>query len=137
MIITLDIIMVLIDKTFKLYLSNKFFTQTWKLKICWFWLFIIFFQLFLEHISLDVFAPLIIKWCHKLKKIDFIVDLLLLGSYTRLSCTLWLSACSVRNMNTAKSLKKSRKKFASWRKRSSPLGSDSCLGYTSILIHLL
>ena len=49
---------------------------------------------------------------------------------------LWIPANSVRNVNTAKSLQKSRRQFASRRKRSPTLDPGSCLGYTSILIHL-
>ena len=52
----------------------------------------------------------------------------------------WLSIrslkISVGNIITAKSLQKSRKQFASRRKRSPPLEPGSCLGYISILIHL-
>ena len=48
------------------------------------------------------------------------------------------SAKTVGNINTAESLKetKNRKQFASRPKGSPPLGEDSCLGFTSILIHL-
>ena len=45
----------------------------------------------------------------------------------------WNSTNSVGYINTAKSLQKSRKQFASRRKRSSPFGPVSCLGYTYIL----
>ena len=46
---------------------------------------------------------------------------------------LWISANSVVNITTAKSLQNSRKQFASRRKRSSTLDPGSCLGYTSML----
>ena len=49
---------------------------------------------------------------------------------------LWISANSVGNINTAKSLQKNRKKFASRPKMSHSLGPFSCLSYTSTLIHL-
>ena len=47
---------------------------------------------------------------------------------------LCISANSVKNFNSAKSIQKSRKQFASRRKRSPTLDLGSCLGYTSILV---
>ena len=43
---------------------------------------------------------------------------------------LWMSANSVGNTNTAKSLQKSKNKFASRRKKSQPLEPGSFWGYT-------
>ena len=63
------------------------------------------------------------------------MELLLRGVDFQLE--LWISANSIRNINTAKSLQNNRKQFDSRRKKSLPLGPGSCLDYTSILIHLL
>ena len=41
------------------------------------------------------------------------------------------------NINTSKSLQKSKKQFANRQKWFPPLEPDSCLGYTSILLYLL
>ena len=57
-------------------------------------------------------------------------------SCENLQLGLWISANSIQNINTAKSLQKNRKQFASRRKGYPQLEPGSCLGYTPILTHL-
>ena len=58
------------------------------------------------------------------------------GPYADFQFGLWKSTNSVGNINTAKSLQKSRKQFVSRRKRSLTGGSRQLSGYTSIFIDL-
>ena len=57
-------------------------------------------------------------------------------SYADVQLGLWISANSVGNIITAKSLRKRRKQFANGQNMSRTLRL-SCMGYSSIIIHLL
>ena len=56
------------------------------------------------------------------------------GSSINFQLCLWISANNIGNINTAKSLQKSRKQFAIRQKRYPRQGPGSCLCYTSLLI---